>query len=229
MRIYSPLKHIAYFGTMMPLTSLSFLKKVLNATGQPFGVDWSGPACNVNPSWPCNRTYYQHLGLGAHNGLDMPAIAGTPIYASHDGVVQEVHNDPNGGLGVIIWDDVQLLKTVYWHNKVNLVTVGQRVKQGDKIAEVDNTGYSLGNHLHFMLKQTDNQGNTINTNNGFKGAIDPLPHLVFGMTQEEVRKLYRLAFYREPDAEEMGFWVGKSLLEFLNIAIKDRADFLLKP
>ena len=230
MKIYPPLKNIAYFGTMLPLTSLAFLKRVLNSTGQPFGVDWSGPACKVNPAWPCDKTYYQYLGLGAHNGLDMPAIAGTPIYAAHDGVVQEVHNDPTGGLGIVLWDSVQLLKTIYWHNRVNLVSQGQQVKQGEQIAEVDNTGYSLGNHLHFMLKQTDSSGNTINTDNGFRGAIDPLPHLYFNtnMTTEEVKDLYALAFYRLPDAEELGFWVGKPLAEFLTTAIKDRAEFLEK-
>jgi hypothetical protein len=49
------------------------------------------------------------------------------------------------------------------------------------------------------------------------------------MTQEDVRNLYRLAFYREPDAVELGFWTGKALSEFLATAIKDRAAFLALP
>lgn len=49
------------------------------------------------------------------------------------------------------------------------------------------------------------------------------------MSDIEVRKLYRLAFYREPDAGELGFWVGRSLSEFLTVALKDRAEFLSSP
>lgn len=46
------------------------------------------------------------------------------------------------------------------------------------------------------------------------------------MTQEEVVKQYVLAFYREPDSEELAYWTGKPLIDFLNTAIKDRAVFL---
>lgn len=46
------------------------------------------------------------------------------------------------------------------------------------------------------------------------------------MNQDEVKKLYVLAFYREPDAGELTFWTGKPLSEFLTTAIKDRSVFL---
>jgi len=46
------------------------------------------------------------------------------------------------------------------------------------------------------------------------------------MTAEEVKKQYRLSFYRDPDAGELAYWTGRPLLEFLNTAIKDRAIFL---
>lgn len=46
------------------------------------------------------------------------------------------------------------------------------------------------------------------------------------MTTAEVIKLYVLAFYREPDATELGYWTGKPLRNFLDTAIKDRAAFL---
>ena len=49
------------------------------------------------------------------------------------------------------------------------------------------------------------------------------------MNDVEVRKLYRLAFYREPDAGELAFWTGRSLAEFLTVALKDRAEFLSSP
>ena len=46
------------------------------------------------------------------------------------------------------------------------------------------------------------------------------------MTKDEVTKLYKLAFYRLPDAEELAYWTGKSLDTFLSTAIADRAKFL---
>lgn len=46
------------------------------------------------------------------------------------------------------------------------------------------------------------------------------------MTESEVVKMYVLAFYREPDATEKAYWIGKPLGVFLSTAIKDRAAFL---
>ena len=79
-----------------------------------------------------------------------------------------------------------------------------------------------------MLKQTNQNGSTINGDNSYFGAIDPWPHLVWfkNMTEEDVKHLYALAFYRLPDATELGYWVGKDLATFLKTAIDDRAKFL---
>src|SRR3990167_2690652 len=46
------------------------------------------------------------------------------------------------------------------------------------------------------------------------------------MTEQEVKGLYALAFYRLPDAGELSYWVGKDLATFLKTAIDDRANFL---
>jgi N-acetylmuramoyl-L-alanine amidase len=46
------------------------------------------------------------------------------------------------------------------------------------------------------------------------------------MTQVEVTKLYALTFSRVPDLDELNFWTGKALIDFLNEAIKNRATFL---
>ena len=60
----------------------------------------------------------------------------------------------------------------------------------------------------------------------FKYVLSPIKKT---MTSEEVKKIYRLAFYRDPDAGELTHWSGKPLLEFLNTAITDRANFLNSP
>ena len=49
-----------------------------------------------------------------------------------------------------------------------------------------------------------------------------------GMSESEVKKQYKLSFYRLPTAEELTFWVGKPLEQFLTTAIADRAQFLLQ-
>lgn len=50
-----------------------------------------------------------------------------------------------------------------------------------------------------------------------------------GMTESEVKKQYKLAFYRLPDATELVFWTGKPLEQFLDTALADRAAFLAAP
>lgn len=57
---------------------------------------------------------------------------------------------------------------------------GDNVKAGQLIAYCDNTGqYTTGSHLHFGLKQLDNQNiNTLSYDNGYKGAIDPSPYFI---------------------------------------------------
>ena len=172
--------------------------------------------------------YYSKYGLLAHNGLDVALENGDPIYASHDGTAY-TSIDSAKGLGVIV--ATQGFKTIYWHDLEFKVQNGQAVKKGDLLALGDSTGDSTGPHIHYGLKLLDNAGNVLNRDNGYDGCIDPLPYLVWWdmMTDIEVRKLYRLAFYREPDAGELAFWSGRSLQEFLTVALKDRAEFLSSP
>lgn len=215
--IQCPIKKTVYG----PVNSLADLEKAISKSGQHFGVDESGPACNYNASYPCNVSLYQHMGWGPHKGLDIPVVTGTEIYASHDGVVRKTSESLSQGIGVVLRQE-GVCETVYWHNKNNVVKVGDTVKAGDLIAYSDNTGMSGGPHLHWEYKPF---------NGTSYEAVDPIPHLTFNkpMTQEEVRNLYRLAFYREPDAGELAFWTGKVLGEFLKTALKDRAEFLQKP
>jgi hypothetical protein len=46
------------------------------------------------------------------------------------------------------------------------------------------------------------------------------------MTADEVKNLYKLAFYRLPSEDELTYWTGKALADFLKTAISDRAAFL---
>ena len=86
-----------------------------------------------------------------HRGIDIGAPTGTPVYAAAAGVV-EFSGWNSGGYGNMVeirHPDGSM--TRYAHHSRNLVRVGQRVNQGDQIAEVGSTGYSTGPHLHFEV------------------------------------------------------------------------------
>lgn len=102
-------------------------------------------------SWNVSRT----VG-GGHNGADMLAPAGTPIYAAAAGVVR-ASAESIGGYGVaVMLDSVvggQRLQTTYGHMLYGSrqVQVGQSVSAGQLIGYVGSTGRSTANHLHFEV------------------------------------------------------------------------------
>ena len=202
-----------------PIDNLDDLKKYIAKSGQFFGQDLSGPACEFNASYPCDQTLYQYMGWGPHKGLDIPVSRDTLVFASHDGFVAKLSDSITAGIGVVLQSNDDKMQTVYWHLLKYVVSVGQKIDAGQLIGYSDNTGYSKGDHLHFEQKVWDGSQ--------YK-AIDPIPNFVFkkNMTEQEVKKQYALSFYRAPDAGELAYWTGRPLLEFLNTAIKDRAEFL---
>lgn len=85
-----------------------------------------------------------------HTGIDLAAPIGTDIYASVDGEVIESKYSSGYGFYVIIRHyDGRL--TLYAHCNEILVKEGDKVKQGQVIAKVGNTGQSTGAHLHFEI------------------------------------------------------------------------------
>jgi len=86
-----------------------------------------------------------------HEGLDIAARTGTPVTATADGIVSSVRTEPGYGKMVVI-DHGYGYRTYYGHNSKNFVKVGQRVKRGDRIAAVGNTGRSTGSHVHYEVR-----------------------------------------------------------------------------
>ena len=181
----------------------------------------------ISQEYGQNLRDYASIGIPFHNGVDIAFEEWTEVYASHGGEAWFTE-DSMKGLGIVVVG--KECKTIYWHLREAVRPLGSRwqVKTGDLLGYGDSTGFSTGHHLHWGLKLLDASGNVLNRDNSVDGAVDPMDYAVWWntMSEQEVKKLYRLAFYRDPDAGELSFWVGKDLEEFLNIAIKDRADFL---
>lgn len=96
-----------------------------------------------------------------HDGVDMKAPLGTPIYAIYNGVVSSVSNNAkgSGGIYVLINHDLgagkvhRYIRSYYLHLQKAAVSVGKSVKIGETIGYVNNTGSdSDGNHLHLGIQ-----------------------------------------------------------------------------
>ena len=89
-----------------------------------------------------------------HDGIDIGAPRGTPIYSTGDGVV--IKAGWCGGYGNLVkvrHNDGTI--TYYAHCKDFQVKAGTKVKAGQQIATVNSTGSSTGNHLHFGVQGSD--------------------------------------------------------------------------
>ncbi len=87
-----------------------------------------------------------------HQGVDIAAPIGTPIYVPEDGVVLQAGAASGFGQAVYVQHgDGQI--TLYGHVNQFYVGAGQVVKAGDHIADVGNKGQSTGPHLHFEVHQ----------------------------------------------------------------------------
>jgi murein DD-endopeptidase MepM/ murein hydrolase activator NlpD len=90
-------------------------------------------------------------GRGVHQGVDIAAAPGQPVRASADGVV--VRAGVIGGLGQAVYIAHGFgVTTRYGHMSRIEVRPGQRVKRGDVLGRVGNTGRSTGYHLHYEVR-----------------------------------------------------------------------------
>jgi murein DD-endopeptidase MepM/ murein hydrolase activator NlpD len=110
-----------------------------------------------------------------HEGIDIAADPGTPVFAAADGKVVYCDNSIRGYGNMIVIKHAGNLSTVYAHNRMNLVKEGDFVKKGDKIAEVGSTGKTTGPHLHFEVRAG-------------KEAVDPLKYFEKVQRKNERRK-----------------------------------------
>jgi murein DD-endopeptidase MepM/ murein hydrolase activator NlpD len=117
--------------------------------------------------------------LRFHAGMDFNARIGTNVYVTGDGTV--TYADWRQGYGnTVIVDHGFGYQTLYGHLNKYKVTVGQKVKRGEVIGEVGNTGKSTGPHLHYEVL--------------VRGVHDnPAKYYFMDLTPEEYDRMIRIA------------------------------------
>jgi murein DD-endopeptidase MepM/ murein hydrolase activator NlpD len=104
--------------------------------------------------WPARGVITSRFGMRwrrHHNGVDIAAPRGTPIYAARGGRVSFAGWYYGYGLSVII-DHGDGITSIYGHASSLLVRGGQTVSAGQQIARVGCTGSCTGNHVHFEVR-----------------------------------------------------------------------------
>jgi len=113
-----------------------------------------------------------------HEGTDFTAKRGTPIHATGDGIVEEVHSSKRGYGNQILINHGFGYKTRYAHLSKFLVKEGQKIKRGDIIGLVGNTGLSTGPHLHYEVRKNGR-------------AIDPINFYFEDLTPEQYDEMIK--------------------------------------
>ncbi|HUW92778.1 MAG TPA: M23 family metallopeptidase [Bacteroidales bacterium] len=115
-----------------------------------------------------------------HSGMDFTAPTGTEVYATGDGVISTVKSLRRELGNHIIIDHGFGYQTVYAHLDGFNVKVGQKVKRGDVIGFVGNTGLSTAPHLHYEVK--------VNGRN-----VDPAMYYFNDLTADEYDRMIEIA------------------------------------
>ena len=131
-------------------SNLPFFKDqfIMPVEGIISGVYGSQRILNGKPKWP-------------HYGIDIAAKQGTMIKSSASGIVTMAESDLYYTGGTIIMDHGHGVSTIYSHLESVMVSVGDKINQGDFIGTVGSTGRSTGPHLDFRV-------------NWFQTRLDPM-------------------------------------------------------
>ena len=131
------------------------------APREPLARELDADALRLAFGWPVHGVVTSGFGSRsgrAHEGLDISAHVGAPIWAAAAGVVTFSGQLGDYGNLIVIKHDA-LYATAYAHNKRNYVRKGERVERGEHIADVGKSGNARGNHphLHFEVRRGEVQ------------------------------------------------------------------------
>ena len=108
-----------------------------------------------------NRNHPVLKSVKFHRGVDIAVSLGTPVYAGIRGIVTFAGKRGNYGNLVEI-EGSDGIKVRYAHLSKIDVVAGQRISDGEKVAETGNTGMSTGPHLHYEIIVDDSPVNPLN-------------------------------------------------------------------
>ncbi len=89
-----------------------------------------------------------------HNGIDLGAPHGTPVYSARSGVISSIEDDSQLGLVITIEHDFGYISR-YGHLSATYSKIGDNVDPNSVIGAVGNSGVSTGPHLHFEIQKGD--------------------------------------------------------------------------
>lgn len=118
-----------------------------------------------------------------HTGIDFAAPIGTEIYATGDGVIEKVKYRRRGYGKHVVINHGYGYKTLYAHLNKYIVRRGQKVKRGQVIGYLGNTGSSTGPHLHYEVIK-DNR------------KINPISYFMNDLSPEEFEKMIQISSTR---------------------------------
>jgi murein DD-endopeptidase MepM/ murein hydrolase activator NlpD len=118
---------------------------------QDFLSDFVWPASGRISGVYGSQRYYNGAAGNPHLGVDIAAPTGTPVIAPAGGVVTLVHEDMFYSGGTLLIDHGLGLSSTFIHLARVLVKQGQRVEQGQLIAEIGATGRATGPHLDWRM------------------------------------------------------------------------------
>ncbi len=127
-----------------------------------------------------NRVHPIYKIIKFHSGMDFTAPTGTEIYVTGNGRVEAVNSSKRGLGNHIIIDHGFGYSTIYAHLDGFNVRKGQKVKRGDVIGYVGNTGLSVAPHLHYEVKLNDVH-------------VDPVNYYFNDLSPEEYERMIEIA------------------------------------
>lgn len=106
--------------------------------------------CEGRISSPFGERVHPVTGVKSfHNGVDISAPIGTPVYTPVNAYVAQVYDHTTGGKTIILKDVQNGDRYGFCHLAEQLVKTGETIPKGSIIAKSGNTGRSTGPHLHF--------------------------------------------------------------------------------
>ena len=113
----------------------------------------SGYGYRIHPIYKTRKMHY---------GMDFSAKIGTEIYATGDGVISKVKRSKRGYGNYVKINHGFGYETLYAHMSKYIVKKGQKVKRGEVIGYIGNTGISTAPHLHYEVRKDNKKINPVN-------------------------------------------------------------------